>query len=231
MEHGEKQMSAEFESIVGSLDDVNWEDYEQVADRTQEVLKTLGENLPVVIQAARDIRPSIELLGLCEHYDILDKLVLYDGAKFRVRLHMFASGYFDRPHEHRWIYSSALLAGGYKHRLFVRPQELDAETAVDGLELLMVRSEAVGDVYTLGPESIHSVSAEQGTVSLVIRGPAVKERFLVIDRYEKRSWWQYGRSEESVDERERKRMTIARLQGALEDLERRLGCCDQTDSG
>ena len=36
--------------------------------------------------------------------------------------------------------------------------------------------------------------AEPHTVSLIIRGPAVKDRFLVMDRKTGQSWWQYGAS-------------------------------------
>jgi hypothetical protein len=55
------------------------------------------------------------------------------------------------------------------------------------------------------------VVAEPFTVSLVLRGPAVKDRFLVMDRITGESWWQYGASQESTDNAEQKRMSAERL--------------------
>ena len=49
------------------------------------------------------------------------------------------------------------------------------------------------------------------TVSLVLRGPAVKDRFLVMDRKTGESWWQYGARQESADNAEQKRMSVKRL--------------------
>lgn len=49
------------------------------------------------------------------------------------------------------------------------------------------------------------------TVSLVVRGPAVKDRFLVMDRKTGESWWQYGATMEPAYSAEQKRMTIERL--------------------
>jgi hypothetical protein len=63
------------------------------------------------------------LVGLCEHYDILDKIVLHDApAGWRLRLHVFLDGYFDRPHNHRWTYTSRILSGSYAHPLRHRPR-------------------------------------------------------------------------------------------------------------
>jgi len=45
----------------------------------------------------------------------------------------------------------------------------------------------------------------------VIRGPAVKDRFLVMDRKTSKIWWQYGASRESSSDAARKRISAARL--------------------
>jgi hypothetical protein len=42
----------------------------------------------------------------------------------------------------------------------------------------------------------HSVTAEPYTTSLIVRGPAMKDRFMVTDRETGRAWWQYGASTE-----------------------------------
>jgi hypothetical protein len=62
---------------------------------------------------------------------------------------------------------------------------------------------------------VHAVVAKPYTVSLVIRGPAVKARFLVMDRQTGASWWQYGGTQELNHEAAEKRMSVERLTGWL----------------
>jgi hypothetical protein len=64
--------------------------------------------------------------------------------------------------------------------------------ALGRLEAVMVREEPVGQMYAPSPLDVHAVVAEPYTVSLVIRGPAVMDRFLIMDRKTGKSWWQYG---------------------------------------
>ncbi|HEX3960192.1 MAG TPA: hypothetical protein VHZ03_26740 [Trebonia sp.] len=118
-----------------------------------------------------------ELLRLCEHNDILDKVVLWDDpAGFRVRLHVFLPGYFDGPHNHRWSYASTILAGEYRRILF-GGADLDERVDPASLTPVMVRWEQAGTSYLLQHTMVHAVVAEPYTVSLVIRGAAVKDRF------------------------------------------------------
>ena len=117
-----------------------------------------------------------------------------DPSGVRVRLHVFLPGYFDRPHNHRWSYASTILRGQYRHYLFG-----DAELGRDGRPgqphgRSWCAHEQAGNAYALHHTMVHAVVAEPYTVSLVIRGPAVKDRFLVMDRKTGESWWQYGAS-------------------------------------
>ena len=158
-----------------------------------------------------DLPERPDLLGLCEHYDILDKIVLHDDPSgVRVRLHIFLPGYFDRPHNHRWSYASTILRGQYRHYLF---GDADLDETVDpaSLKALMVRDEQPGSTYALHHTMVHAVVAEPCTASLVIRGPAVKDRFLVMDRKTGQSWWQYGAGQEPAYDAEQKRMSVERL--------------------
>jgi hypothetical protein len=120
--------------------------------------------------------------GRSRTYDFLDKLVLWDDPTgFRVRLRVFLPGYFDRPRNHRWSYASRVLMGQYRHILF---GDVDLDEHVDPAALtpVMVCWEQAGSSYVLHDSMVHAVVAEAYTVSLVIRGPAVKDRFLVMDR-------------------------------------------------
>jgi hypothetical protein len=159
------------------------------------------------------------LFSLSEHYDILDKIVLYADEKCRVRLHIFGDEYFDRPHNHRWSYSSRILSGGYRHTIY----SLDRATDAPGTEHLvpvLIRQERAGDSYTLHHSQYHSVTADPGTVTLIYRGPAEADRFRVMDRMTQEAWWQYGASIESQEEKEKKRMPRERFDMLIEKLER-----------
>lgn len=67
-------------------------------------------------------------MALCEHYDILDKIVPHDDHRgWPLRLHVFFPDYFDRPHNHRWTYSSHILRGSYPHTRYGTEDQLGNE--------------------------------------------------------------------------------------------------------
>ncbi len=199
------------ETIIEPLRSLDWEDTDTVEAATVKALAMLTSQRRMLRDILLDLPERPDLLGLCEHYDILDKIVLHDDPSgVRVRLHVFLPGYFDRPHNHRWSYASAILRGQYRHYLF---GDADLDESIDpaSLKALMVRDEQPGSAYALHHTMVHAVVAEPYTVSLVIRGPAVKDRFLVMDRKTGQSWWQYCASHEPAYDAEQKRMTVERL--------------------
>ncbi len=199
------------ETVIELLRSLDWEDTDTVEAATVKALATLTSHRWMLRDILMDLPERPDLLGLCEHYDILDKIVLHDDPSgVRVRLHIFLPGYFDRPHNHRWSYASTILRGRYRHYLF---GDADLDESIDpaSLKALMVRDEQPGSTYALHHTMVHAVVAEPYTVSLVIRGPAVKDRFLVMDRTTGQSWWQYGASRETAYDAEQKRMSVEQL--------------------
>ena len=195
----------------------DWGDIDAVEAAAREVFNALAGDSGTVRAVLRDIPRTPALLALCEHYDILDKIVLHDDpAGFRVRLHVFLPGYFDRPHNHRWSYASTILRGSYRHYLFGNI-ELDEHVAPGSLDAVMVRQETRGNTYALHHSTVHAVMADPYAVSLVVRGPAVKNRFLVMDRKTGESWWQYGAAQEPAEDAAKKRMSTDRF-GELSGL-------------
>lgn len=201
------------EKIGRNLAMVDWEDIEEVERASSHLLRELARQPILVREALASLPEQPDLLALCEHYDILDKIVLFNdpGTGVRVRLHVFLPGYFDRPHNHRWSYTSLILRGGYRHYLFGDDRDLNERFAPAELRPCMVRQETTGNAYTLHHSMVHAVVAEPYTVSLIVRGPSVKDRFLVMDRIENRSWWQYGAATESAAESAQKRMSAEQL--------------------
>ena len=199
------------ETIIEPLRSLDWEETDAVGAATVKALAMLTSQQRMLRDILLDLPERPDLLDLCEHYDILDKIVLHDDPSgVRVRLHVFLPGYFDRPHNHRWSYASAILRGQYRHYLF-GDADLDESVDLASLKALMVRDERPGSTYALHHTMVHAVVAEPYTVSLVIRGPAVKDRFLVMDRKTGQSWWQYGASQEPAYDAEQKRMSVERL--------------------
>lgn len=131
------------EQIVGPLRSLDWEDIDAVEHATRKTLTAITED-PEAIRAALLMLPKQpELLRLCEHYDILDKIALYsDESGVRLRLHVFLPGYFDRPHNHRWSHASMIMRGEYRHYLFGNTT-LDETIDPDSLTALQVRQEHV----------------------------------------------------------------------------------------
>lgn len=189
----------------------DWDDIDAVEAETRKILEALTADRSAIRAILANLPRQPELLALCEHYDILDKIVLWDDPTgFRLRLHVFLPGYFDRPHNHRWSYASTILRGRYRHYLFGNV-ELDEEVQPRDLDAVMVRQEQRGNAYALHHSMVHAVVAEPYTVSLVLRGPAVKDRFLVMDRKTGDSWWQYGAGQESAEDAAKKRMSVKRF--------------------
>ena len=75
-----------------------------------------------------------------------------------------------------------------RHRHETSPTTVDVATLTPRL----VRIEEPGDAYTLHHSMIHSVMAHGEAVTLIVRGPAVKDRFVVTDRATGKAWFQYG---------------------------------------
>jgi hypothetical protein len=199
------------EAIIEPLRSLDWDDIDAVEHTARKALAALADDPHAIRETLLSLPERPDLMKLCEHYDILDKIVLHDDESgVRLRLHVFLPGYFDRPHNHRWSYASTILRGEYRHYLF-GDAELDTEVDSSALRALQVRQEHAGNSYALHHTMVHAVVAEPFTVSMVLRGPAVKDRFLVMDRKTGESWWQYGANLESTASAEQKQMSVERL--------------------
>ncbi|MFR9675816.1 hypothetical protein [Streptomyces sp. TR02-1] len=212
-------MTTDISQLVEPLRALDWNDVPKIEATTGKVLESLAADRDLLRRAVEAVPDDERLCKLAEHYDILDKIVLHDDdLGFRIRLHVFLPGYYDRPHNHRWTYSSRLLRGSYQHTLYGLDDDLDEDTPVADLKPYMVRTEQAGHGYTLHHGMIHAAVAEPYTVSLIVRGPAMKDRFLVADRATGESWWQYGAASEPKKDAQNKRMTGDQIRHATQRL-------------
>lgn len=208
-----------FETLIDPLRHLDWDDVEAVDSAARKTFGRIAGSRYLLRRGLSAIREDARLMALCEHYDILDKLVLFDDPEtgIRVRLHVFGPGFHDRPHNHRWTYSSHILRGEYRHRIY-QPVDLHAELNPLTLDPMLVRQEQPGASYTLHHSAIHAVVAEPGTVSVVVRGPAQTERFLVMDNKTGAAWWQYGAAGETPEDALPKRMSRDRFEELVTSL-------------
>ncbi|MFE3547017.1 hypothetical protein ACFXK0_28985 [Nocardia sp. NPDC059177] len=81
---------------------------EAVESATRKSFELLAAHKYLLRRELTTLPDNPDLVALCEHYDILDKIVLHDDLEsgIRLRLHIFGHGYHDRPHNHRWTYAS-----------------------------------------------------------------------------------------------------------------------------
>ncbi|QOC89660.1 hypothetical protein [Micromonospora craniellae] len=207
------------DDLLAEISKLDWNDLPAVTAASDTLLTRLDTERDLLRGLVDGALADPNLLRLCEHYDILDKIVIHDDPTgWRLRLHVFLPGYFDRPHNHRWSYVSRILHGSYTHTLY-GTEDLLGDT-IDPATLIprMIRTEQPGDTYTLHHTMIHSVVAEPHTTSLIVRGPAVKDRFVVTDRHTGQAWWQYGAASEDPIEAARKRMTDEQAAASVRHL-------------
>jgi hypothetical protein len=203
-------------SAIEPLTSIDWDDIDAVEAAGRDVLEKLNADRTILRQAMDDLPNRPALLALCEHPDPeataglgqqLDKIVLYSDEKsgVRVRLHAFWEGCADLPHNHRWSFVSMVLHGQFRHSLF-GPVADDA-TFLAPPRALHVRQEQAGTIYALHHDMLHALTAEPNTVSLVIRGPAAKDRSFLLDPATGERLWHVGAGQESPEEAARKQMT------------------------
>jgi len=210
------------ESVIKDLERLNWRNFETVALNTQKVLKEMLNNKEIISLLLENLLKNDKLISFAEHYDFFDKLVLYVDKKdrFRIRLHLFSGDKSTkhRPHHHRWVYSSVILRNGYKHFIYGTEEQINENTKIKDLKPIVIREEKTGSIYTLNHNVFHSIEAEPDTVSVIIRGPAIKDRFLIMDKKTNKKWWEYGRKSETIEEIKRKSLDINQIRKIIDKL-------------
>src|SRR6266704_45052 len=78
------------EAIIDPLRSLDWEDIDGVEHATRKAYTALSEDTGAIRDALLTLPERPVLLRLCEHYDVLDKIVLHDDESgVRLRLHVF----------------------------------------------------------------------------------------------------------------------------------------------
>lgn len=215
--------------IAGRIAPIDW-------SNLPEAQETVGAFLDRVLaqpELLGDLARQAAAVGWegCESYPQMDKIVLWrnDELEMRLRLHIFGPGYVDRPHNHRWSFASRILTGAYVHSVYGSEADV-MQLLREGKppRLLYSQVERPGSQYLLDHSAVHSLRTDQWTVSLLLRGPAVKEEYFTIEpvssgQLMERVRWSGGAAHESDARRAEKELTVAgrqRLGAVLRQLYR-----------
>lgn len=172
---------------------IDWHDVERVHVAASAVLTEFaaGDTLTELLERLPD-QPN--LAEKCEHLRSLDKLVLFDDptSGVRLRLHLFKDRYLDLPHNHRWTFTSLMLRGGYTHFVYGPCAEDTPPAVARRMTPTCVQAIQKGEIYTLDHTVVHSLAADSSAVTLVLRGPVMKDRAVWFDRTTNETWLHEG---------------------------------------
>ncbi|WP_406279172.1 hypothetical protein OH799_11515 [Nocardia sp. NBC_00881] len=209
-----------------ALHTIDWNDCASILSGCTPVFDALTTDGGLLSELLDQLTGEHRLAQLCEGYDFMRKLILYDDPDhgIRLRLHLYRGGFFDRPHNHRWSFASRILRGGYTHRIFGNDSEFDETTDPARLRPLLQQRQEPGSSYALHHTSVHTVHADHDTISLLMRGPAAKYRFLIHDTT-RGFFWAHGAAQEPPEQRAAKRLTPNQLADTTRTVRRLLIDC------
>jgi hypothetical protein len=214
---------------------IDWSDLGRARQQTKEILLALAADKRSLRELLSRARETDDLFDKCEHHRLLDKVVIYDALDrgFRIRVHVSTDDHRDRPHDHRFSFSSLIVRGGYRHvrhQLVGRHGDIPDDVQNDWeardsdvrVVPLFVTNEIAGNCYTLHHSEIHTTFTTPDTVSLFLRGPAEKERSIITERETGKVWWRFGADQEKSERRASKRIT----RDYFDDLAQRLSALE-----
>lgn len=230
------------EKFINRLDatTIDWSDFPTAAIRSRSLLMDLRAD-PVALGGLVDrIETTPELLDLCECHEMLDYLVVYDALDrgLRIRIHMATQQPVDRPHDHRFSFSSVIMKGSYQHTLYSLAEPIDYTIDDDdavyyqdsrhpdprrsvgraSLTGTLTRDEGEGDCYTIDHRTIHATTWAPGTISMFLRGPVEKDRAVIMEPSTGKLWWRFGRTQETSARRADKTMSLDKYRTLRDQL-------------
>jgi hypothetical protein len=182
---------------------------------SREILSQIANTPHQLRSLVLAITDDEDLFSSCARYTALDKLVLKNIPDHPMQLQLYIySDPPDRlitpsqidirePHNHRWNFSSLILAGGYHHTIY-------STSAEDDLVPTMIREESHGCCYTLHHSQFHSILEYPNTITLILRGPLEKEHFQVSSHKSGKVKWHNSPSSKNLEEQSRKTIDLKR---------------------
>lgn len=196
---------------LGTLPALDWSDLDLVHAQTEPILKAIAADRDALRTLIANARMQPRLLEMCERHYLLDYFVLYDAPdrNFRMRIHLHTTNHLERPHNHRFPFTTFVICGSYSHLIQRVRSGVAAVTKFEDMELAYRTREQAGSCYTISPNTIHTTYTEPDTISIIIRGPAVLDKSIIIDRETGGVTWRVGRNSETSERREQVKMSLA----------------------
>lgn len=211
-------------TFLNDVPPIDWEDLEQAHEITSSILRQLAADKATLRRLLLAVEHTPDLMTKCELHSLDDKIVIYDGMtdqNFRIRFRLSNIYQDERPHTHRFSFTTLILRGTYWQTWYSTRRELDEQIDVSEIIPVCSREEPAGSSFTIHHDAIHSTITPPDTVSLILRGPAAKRRAIITHKESGHVWWRYGEADESKERRQEVKMPLARYHEWCRKLEER----------
>jgi hypothetical protein len=198
------------------LDDVpsiDWSDLGRAHETTSRMLHMLASDRATLRALVLGVESDPQRLNMCELHSLDDKIVLYDALierGFRIRLRLSTTYQDERPHNHRFSFTTFILRGHYQQIWYRADHDVTETGNTSSIVPVCVRHEPAGACFTIHHSTIHSTMTPPDTISLLVRGPVEKRRALFSHHESGRVWWRVGAIDETPERRAEVRMPIER---------------------
>jgi hypothetical protein len=229
-------------NFLESVPDGIWDDTINAHKYNSLLLKSIASSKSCLRFLVERIASTPDLLELCEVDHFRYKLVLFASAKkdYRLRLHIWNNNAPETVHNHRFAYTSMILAGGYEHRMYSTNQDLFPENIgglpelsittrdakdrklvdVDSIKTSIVFNIQVGQSFTQLSEPLSSTIVLPNTISLFVRGPACRQNAFQWDREADLVVWRRGAEAANENLNNNLRMSLSTLNECMDFLNR-----------
>lgn|GEM_PF-4723316 len=170
--------------------EINWDEpTQEQCLKVEEALKKIIKYPEEIQQRCREIATNEELFNDYKSHNqypriTMDKFMLHMDTedRFRVRLHRFKSKKHNgesvpKVHSHKWIYSTIILAGSYREKLW-KVLETNEDTMEAKLELIDQYMLNTGDTNSGLLDYAHQTindSDDEHCITLFIRGKTLQK--------------------------------------------------------
>ena len=170
-------------AFFAAVPDLAWDDLETVHAQAAPVLANLAANRPLLRELVLGARDDERIWRKCEEGVVEDKIVLWDEPEhgFRLRLRMCTRPQEEMVHQHRFSFVNYVLRGSFLHRNYDVDGVFDEHISPDQVSTICIHEDVAGHCFTIHHAAPHSTPLPGfGTINLVLRGPAMKDRAPVL---------------------------------------------------
>ncbi len=191
---------------------LNWMDLDETNRICTDILQKMSDRA-VLRSLVERTENDPELFALCETHALDDKIVLHNDLPngYRIRLRLANDEQYERAHNHRFSFTTLILHGTYYQRWYEVNGPVGDQTTLADVKPVCIREEPQGSIFTIDHDTIHSTLTSKDTISLVICGPAMKDKAFIIRMDSGEVWYKVGKSLETEERKKEVLMTRERF--------------------